>query len=110
MFARKFRLPATVSLSQAKFFSSSVFSVKIAPNELGHNRYGFIVTKKISKRAHVRNRSKRRFRAIVEKLHFSLLQGNDMLFMLKQAAVGKDHEELMNEIQLVLEKAMIISN
>jgi ribonuclease P protein component len=107
MFARKFRLPATVSLTHAQFISSQLFSLKIAKNNETHNRYGFVVTKKISKRAHIRNRTKRRFRSIMEKLHPVLSQGNDLLFILKAAAVGKETGELSQELQKVLNKLII---
>ncbi len=108
MFAKKFRLPAAVTLSQAQVFASPLFLLKITKNHLMYNRYGFVVTKKISKRAHIRNRTKRRFRVCVEKVHPTLLQGQDMLFVLKQAAVTEKTNVLCEEINKHLQKFLTI--
>lgn len=102
MFAKKFRLPAAISFSQAQIISSSFFSGKIKKNNLPYNRYGFIVSKRISKRAHVRNRAKRVFRSCIEKLHYRLNGGYDMLFVLKPTTTGRSFETLCAELTKIL--------
>ena len=104
MFAKKFRLPASITFSQSKTIHSFSFSVKIQQNTLAYNRYGFVVSKNISKRAHIRNRTKRRFRACIEQLHKNLIIGSDMLFILKSTAVHVKSEVLQEEIKKVLIK------
>jgi len=102
MFSRKYRLPATIRLEHSKIIHTPLFSLRIAKNNLVYNRYGFIVSKKIDKRATVRNRLKRRFRACVEQMHKQLATGRDFLFVLKKEAVEMDTNVLCDKISLVL--------
>ena len=104
MFAKKFRLPAIVSFSHAQTFSSQSFIVRMKKNELSYNRYGFVVTKKVSKRAHVRNRTKRKFRACVEKFAPRVTQGYDIIFMLTPGTVTESSERLCKELEKTSEK------
>ncbi|HSD99097.1 MAG TPA: ribonuclease P protein component [Patescibacteria group bacterium] len=66
MLAKKFRLPSSVVFSHAQSFRENEFSVKIQKNTLPHNRYGFVVSKAIDKKATVRNRVKRVLRSCIE--------------------------------------------
>lgn len=103
MFSRKFRLPASIQFLQPQFFNSGTFNLKISQNSFAYNRYGFVVGKKIDKRATERNALKRRFRACIEELHPALPQGYDMLFVLKLSAKEQTTEALMNELKKTLE-------
>jgi len=104
MFAKKLRLPATTLLSHAQFFSTPLFSLKIQKNNLSYNRYGFVVSKKISKRAHIRNRSKRRVRAYVETLSSRLAPGYDMLFILKTSVTSQPSVVVQKDVEKALWK------
>ena len=86
------------------------FVLKIARNNLSYNRYGFIVGKKIDKRAVGRNRLKRRFRAGVETLSHELASGYDILFLLKKEAAEQTTEVLWNEIRYVLDQGRTLRN
>jgi ribonuclease P protein component len=108
MFQKKFRLPASVRLAKAHTSFSSYFTLKGIPNNLEQNRYGFIVSKKIDKRAVGRNRLKRRFRAQVEQIHPELQQGYDFLFILKKEAVEQTTDNLRQElINLFLKNSLL---
>lgn len=52
----------------------------VLPNELGHNRYGFAVGKRIGKAAK-RNRVKRWMREAVRRLHPELRAGYDLVLI-----------------------------
>jgi ribonuclease P protein component len=109
MFAKQFRLPATTSFIHAQSVSSPLFVVKVQQNTFPYNRYGFVVSKKISKRAHVRNRSKRRVRAYVEHLHNNLLQGYDILVILRQSVVDKQTHALQKEVEQAFIQAKMVA-
>ena len=109
MFSRKYRLPANIRLESSITNYSPLFILKIAKNQCGYNRYGFIVSKKIDKRAAVRNRIRRQVRAVIEQVHQSLDKGYDMLFLLKKPVIDKDASFIYNEIYNVLKKSKIIS-
>lgn len=103
MLARQFRLPATVSFQKANVFHSAYFTVRVLPNTLFHNRYAFIAGKKLDKRAVVRNKVKRRVRAVVEKEGL-LLKGKDVLFLLKPSTKDATHDQLAEAVRGILEK------
>ena len=103
MFARKFRLPPSVKFSAKPFLSTSFCIIKKKENSLGYNRYGFIVSKRIEKRATARNRIKRVIRSCFEKLNANLSQGNDFLVLARKEAVNKTTEEIyasLNNLQI----------
>ena len=102
MLQRSFRLPASTRLLRPKTTFTPYFAVKIAPNDFGFNRYGFVVSKKIDKRAVYRNRLKRRFRAGVELIQKEVPQGYDVLFILKKEAVEQITESLHKEVKKIL--------
>lgn len=77
--------------------------VRVNPNTLSHNRYGFIVGKKIDKRAVIRNRIKRRTRSVVEKDGLRL-KGNDVLFVLTPASKNATFSQLHESVQSLLKK------
>ncbi|HSW88091.1 MAG TPA: ribonuclease P protein component [Candidatus Saccharimonadales bacterium] len=107
MLQRKFRLPASVRLSHAETIYTLYFTVKIAQNDLEISRYGFIVGKKIDKRAVGRNRLKRRFRAGVEGLLDTAPNGYDFLFLLKKEAVEQSTDMLHQEITRALSSWLV---
>src|SRR5258706_15865795 len=110
MFDRKYRLPVKVRLDNSKTVHTPFFIVKIHKNTLEYNRYGFIISKKIDKRATVRNRVKRRIRACVEELHPKMVTGYDLLFIIKKEAVEKTTEILFSTISEILIKEKILIN
>lgn len=92
MFSRKLRLPFTRSLPNSHFYSTPDFLCKYALNHLYSNRYAFIVSKKVDKRAVVRNRVKRVFRSVLEEHNQDLPQGYDFIFILKKPALLQKRE------------------
>src|SRR5258706_7046228 len=103
MFARKYRLPAKIRLDNSKNVHSPFFIVKISKNTLVHNRYGFIISKKIDKRATVRNRVKRRIRACIEELHPKMVTGYDLLFIIKKEAIATDTKDYYTVIRNLIQ-------
>ena len=83
--------------------------MKVAPNKLLHNRYGFVVGKVIDKRSTHRNELKRRFRAQLEVLEPRLEKGYDILFILRKPAVENTTEELREETEKVLLKMGLLA-
>lgn len=65
---------------QGQAFRHQWMVMSLAPNEIGHNRYGFVVTKQLGN-AVTRNRVRRRLREIVRVLHPHLKPGFDIAFI-----------------------------
>ncbi len=104
MFARKFRLPAQTTFLHAQHVSALFFTVKIVSNTLSYNRYGFVVSKKIDKRATVRNKLKRQLRACVEEIHQTLSQGHDLLFIIKPESKKQTSGEIKEQLHVIMQK------
>src|SRR3989344_8979389 len=84
-----------------KTYSSLFFVAKLRKNTLSHNRYAFIVSKKIDSRATVRNRIRRLFQASVVASSISKT-GYDILFIAKKNALYATREKLVDNIQKTL--------
>ena len=105
MLKRKFRIPKGVRFNNSGFPSSPLFTIKIRENGLSHNRFAIIVSKKVDKRAVVRNRIRRLISSCIEELYKDLRLGCDMIFIVKKGAIGKKRTEFYSEIKRIVEKA-----
>ena len=108
MFKKENRLVPGVRFNNSYSFSAPQFILKTKNNGLLLNRFGIVVSKKIDKRAVIRNRIKRIFRSFLEILNRNILSGHDMLFIVRKEALGKTKEENSQAIKSALEKAGII--
>ena len=90
MLKKQFRLPARIRLADPSIVSTPFFIIRIAQNGMDYNRYGFVVPKKVDKRAVIRNTIKRRIRNCIEEMEKNLQKGNDMLFFLKKEAINQE--------------------
>lgn len=89
-------------------FNTRFFVLKIDRNGLPHNRFGFIVSKKIDKRSVVRNSLKRKIRSCLEESQERLKPGFDLLFLLKKEAIDKTHLEICSEVNKELKKQKLL--
>ena len=75
-------------------------TLSVVPNNLSHNRYGFITSRRLGN-AVVRNRVRRLLREAVRHFHPNLNQGYDLVMAARQQAVGQSFHEL-NQVLLEL--------
>ncbi|MDW7981453.1 MAG: ribonuclease P protein component [Thermomicrobium sp.] len=91
--ARRFRLrrPADFDLvrRRGRTVSNRLLVLSVAPNGLDHNRYGFAVGRRVGKAVR-RNRVKRWLREAIRKLHPSLQQGYDLVFVARGALADSE--------------------
>ncbi|GAB4415287.1 MAG: hypothetical protein Kow00106_10670 [Anaerolineae bacterium] len=78
--------------------------VSVTPNELPHNRYGFVTGKSLGK-AVVRNYIRRILREIVREAHAHLRQGYDIAFIARPAIVGQSFQAVRQAVHSVLHSA-----
>lgn len=74
------------------------------PNELPHNRYGFIIGKRIGN-AVTRNRLRRRLRGCLLSLHHTLSQGNDIVIIARPACAALDYHALCAVVGQLIQHA-----
>ncbi len=108
MLAKQYRLPSSVKLTNSRFFSTELFTVRVAPNHLPESRFGFVIGKKIDKRAVSRNRIRRVFRSCIEQRREQIAIGYDMLFFLKKDILEMKQEEVSNYVERFLQEKQLL--
>lgn len=78
-------------------------------NGLTYNRFGFVISKKVDKRAVVRNRSKRLLRSCIEEVVGRLVGKYDMLFIINKNLTEKSRDDIMIEVVSVLKSARLLN-
>ncbi len=74
------------------------------------NRVAVVVSKKVDKKAVVRNRIRRRVYEIIRKTWSKQSQGYDLVFTVHERSTATiSHEELASEIEKLLQKANLIN-
>lgn len=104
MLKRKNRLPKEVRVKGGNRFSSKFFLIVTIRNGEGFSRFGFVVSKKIDKRASFRNRIKRQLRFCIEKNLDKITEGVDMLFIAKKEIVGANTKEISSCMEGLFKK------
>ena len=94
---------------QGRAFPHRLMLLSISPNDLTHNRYGFVVSKKLGK-AVVRNRVKRVMREAVRALHPQVQVGYDMVIVARAAVVGQPFIDVTRTISELFRKAGVLDS
>lgn len=94
--------------SSGSFFSESFLSAKMAKNDFGFSRFAFIVSNKVSKKAHERNRIKRLLREAIRMSLVNIRQGIDVVFIVKVNISEKSTEEVKVVVDRLLKKSGLL--
>ena len=76
-----------------QLLKSSLFDLKVGENGKDLNRFAFVVSKKIDKRATTRNRIKRKFRSCIENNFENIEKGYDFLFIIRKNILEENYCE-----------------
>ena len=90
------------------YFSNNFLSLKTVKNGLPVSRFGFIVSKKISKKAVERNRVKRLLRESVRLTQNNIRTGFDMVFISRAEISGKEFREINLTVEKLLKKSGLV--
>jgi len=108
MLKKQNRLARITKTKENKLFTSPLFNVRISNNKENKTRFAFIVSKKIDKRAVIRNQTKRVLRSVVEEIIENLQTGKDVIIIAKKALVPKQKEEVIEQLNNILGKAEVL--
>ncbi len=103
-----------VIFKNSKSFKNNLFIFKIMKNNLGVDRFGFVVSQKISKRATIRNKVKRRLAEAVSfetKKTFAggkIKNGTDLVFITLSGIEKKDFSEIKEAVTVALAKSKLL--
>ncbi len=90
---------------RGRTFKEASLVLKTMRNDLGVNRFGFIVSQKVAKKANIRNKIKRRLREIIR---LNLLKSDsDNLFITLPGMEKNDFAETKRIAEKLLNKANI---
>ena len=103
MLKRENRLSKIVRGSGEKKYFSPLFHVRVSENNTDKARFGFVVSKKIDKRAVVRNKTKRVLREAAKALIDRVL-GKDIIIIAKKELSSKEKEEVKKELGNIFDK------
>lgn len=95
---KKYRLPSKSEIEKVfkkgKIINSNFLSIRSNRNNLSFSRFVVIVSLKISKKAVVRNKIKRRLSEIIRLNILKSKPGYDLVFSVKTGILGQNYGEL----------------
>ncbi len=84
-------------------------SISVCRNELSHNRYGIVTSRRLGK-AVVRNKWRRRLRSMLSQLHCRSSQGFDVVVIARPAIIEQPFSNLQRILEGLLLQARLIGN
>ena len=99
MLKQLYRLPKSAKVLHAESIHTPFVSIKKAQNGLSHSRFAFVVSKKVDKRAVVRNKVKRTLRSFIEYNIENIVKGYDMILIAKAQIQTITKEALFDSLR-----------
>ena len=103
MIPRINRLPSTKILS-SHIVTTPIFTLRFTKNNLSYPRFAFVISKRIDKRAVMRNRLKRVLREIAYEEMLKKNQGADLLFIVRKNFIDMPRNVIEQTINQALQQ------
>jgi len=94
---------------QGRSLTSRLLILAWVPNEVGKLRVGFVVSKRISKHAVMRNYIKRLLSEAIRPFVIELSDDIDVVITARQQIIGTDLSTLAQEIETLLRRAKLLA-
>lgn len=107
---KKINRLSSFSLKNPKKITGELFSVKIAKNYTSLSRFGFVISKKLDKRAVTRNSLKRKLSHSVEEIFGKIDGGWDIVFYPRKEAFDAPVIKITDEIKKIFKKERILND
>ena len=89
-------------------FKEDFLFLKFAKNNLADSRFGFVVSKKFSNKAVIRNKVRRRLRSLIEINLLKIKKGMDCVILVRPGLEITDFWDLEKKIERLLKKSSLI--
>lgn len=89
---------------EGKTVYGNILGIKIRPNNLESNRFGVLLSTKVSKLAVIRNLYKRRIKDILKHQNSQIKVGYDCVVIVLPAIINKNYQEIEVEIKTAFNK------
>ncbi len=110
MLKRSFRLRKNSDFQRlyktGRRFSTPNLALYYLPSNLEYSQVGFVVSKKVSKSAVVRNNLRRRASAIIEQQYHKIYQPFKMIILIRKNYTGLTPEDLNSELSKLVSKVV----
>jgi len=93
----------------SKSFRNNLFIFKTRKNNLKLNRFGFVVSQKVSKKATLRNKIKRRLGEAIRDKMENIEIGTDLVFITLPGIEKKEFSEIKKAVEDSLVKAKLVA-
>ena len=93
---------------KGKSFKEDFLILRMAPNNLKTSRFGFVVSQKVSKKAFLRNKIKRRLRELIRLKLPQLREGRDGILIVSPGLEIGDLQKAEEKLNKLFKKARII--
>ena len=104
MFKKGLRLPKSIRFTKENQISSNFFLIKIPDNKTESKRFGIVVSKRIDKRAVIRNKIKRQIRRCIEENEKDVPVGKDILMIVRPNIKDRQIKEICESIKKLFKK------
>ena len=89
---------------QGQAYYTRLLGVKILASQFKFNRFGIIVSTKVSKKATERNKLKRQIRQALRELNKKLISGFDLVIMVLPSLLNQDYQAIRGELERIFVK------
>ena len=108
MFAKKYRISKDSDFNKifrnGKSFYGDFFMVKVLKNDLEFNRFAVVVSKKVSLKAVVRNKIKRKLREVLKKNVDLFPENCDVIVYANKSILNKSFDEIEEKMKTCFRK------
>ena len=105
MLARRLRLVKEKDFrnifKNGKSSYTKIFRIKVLANGQEFNRYGIVISNKVSKKACERNKLKRQFRAALKALDKKFITGFDLVIVVSLSALNQEYKIIQSELERI---------
>ena len=95
---------------KSKGYKEDFLLLRVASNNLQFSRFGFVINQKVSKKATIRNRIKRRLRAVIRENLPKIKKGVDGVIIVRPGMESNNFKKIEETIYRLIKKAKLLEN